>query len=103
MDGTRVSPRGRDRVVAVVGRNATMTTASTANINGPSSCGPRGRPGLLSLAVGPAFDDELMGGGLEPVEGGLGEQRVGHDDQPVRGSLFESKVLPVRCRSTHRS
>ena len=35
------------------------------------------------LAVGLALDDELPRGALQPVDGGLGEQRVGHDGQPL--------------------
>jgi hypothetical protein len=33
---------------------------------------------LLAAPVGLAFDDQLVCGGDEPVDGGLGEQRVGH-------------------------
>ena len=33
---------------------------------------------LLPLAVGLALDDEFVGGALEAVDRGLGEQRVGH-------------------------
>ena len=43
--------------------------------------------GALAAAVGVAFDDELVAGGGEPVDGGLGEQRVGHEREPFnRGS-----------------
>ena len=34
--------------------------------------------GFLAAPVGLAFDDQFVGGGDEPVDGGLGEQRVGH-------------------------
>jgi hypothetical protein len=34
--------------------------------------------GFLAAAVGFAVEDEFVGGGLEPVDGGLGEERVGH-------------------------
>ena len=34
------------------------------------------------MPVGLAVEDEFVGGGLEPVDGGLGEQRVGHQGQP---------------------
>lgn len=37
---------------------------------GPSSACPRLR--LLALSIGLAFDDELVGGVLEPVDGALG-------------------------------
>jgi hypothetical protein len=35
------------------------------------------------LPVGLAVEDELVGGGLEPVDGGLGEERVGHEREPL--------------------
>jgi hypothetical protein len=34
------------------------------------------------VPVGLAVEDEFVGGGLEPVDGRLGEQRVGHQGQP---------------------
>src|SRR5947209_7335291 len=44
--------------------------------------GGGGDGGLLASAVGLAVDDEFVGGGLEPVDGGLGEERVGHEAEP---------------------
>jgi hypothetical protein len=44
-----------------------------------------GRGGALAAAVGVAFDDELVAGGGEPVDGGLGQQRVGHQGEPFAG------------------
>ena len=41
--------------------------------------------GALALAVGVAFDDELVAGGGEPVDGGLGEQLVVHEAEPFIG------------------
>jgi hypothetical protein len=38
---------------------------------------------FLALAVGLAVEDEFVSGGLEPVDGGLGEERVGHDPEPL--------------------
>ena len=38
--------------------------------------------GLLAVPVGLAFDDEFVGGGGEAVDGGLGEERVGHHGEP---------------------
>jgi hypothetical protein len=38
---------------------------------------------LLALAVGLSFDDELPCCAFEPVDGGLGEEWVGHDRQPL--------------------
>ena len=38
---------------------------------------------LLALPVGLAVEDEFVGGGLEPVDGGLGEERVGHLGEPL--------------------
>ena len=35
------------------------------------------------LAVRLAFDDELPGGALQPVDGGLGEEWIGHECQPL--------------------
>src|SRR5580698_6755128 len=40
---------------------------------------------FLAAAVGLAFDDELVGGGGEAVDGGLGEEGVGHHGQPFLG------------------
>ena len=37
---------------------------------------------FLSLAVGLTVEDELVGGGLEPVDRALGEERVGHQSEP---------------------
>src|SRR5438045_8627949 len=38
---------------------------------------------LLPFAVALAIEDELVGGGLEPVDRGLGEERVGHHGEPL--------------------
>jgi MFS family permease len=38
---------------------------------------------LLASAVGLSFDDELPGGALQTIDGGLGEERIGHDRQPL--------------------
>ena len=37
---------------------------------------------FLPAPVGLAVEDELVGGGLEPVDGGLGEQGVSHQGEP---------------------
>jgi hypothetical protein len=42
----------------------------------------------LALAVGLAVEDEFVGGGLEPVDGGLGEERVGHECEPFNWNWF---------------
>src|SRR6266705_6054239 len=42
-----------------------------------------GDGGFLPVPVGLAVDDQFVGGGLEPVGGGGGEQGVGHQGQPV--------------------
>jgi hypothetical protein len=44
-----------------------------------------GDGGLLALPVGLAVEDEFVGGGLEPVDGGLGEEWVGHEAEPLDG------------------
>ena len=41
--------------------------------------------GLLALPVGLAFDDEFVGGRLQSVHRGLGQQWVGHHGQDFRG------------------
>jgi hypothetical protein len=41
-----------------------------------------GDGGFLALSVGLAVEDEFVGGGLESVDGGLGEERVGHETEP---------------------
>src|SRR5215211_2156743 len=44
--------------------------------------------GLLAASVGLAFDDELVGGGDQPVDGRLREEWVGHHRQPlIRGAV----------------
>jgi len=35
------------------------------------------------LPVGLAVEDEFVGGGLEPVDRGLREERVGHESEPL--------------------
>ena len=37
---------------------------------------------LLALSVGLAVEDEFVGGGLESVDGRLGEEGVGHQAEP---------------------
>ena len=39
--------------------------------------------GFLAAAVAVAVEDEFVGGGLEPVDGGLGEEAVGHESEPL--------------------
>ena len=58
-----------------------MMRDSRACINVPSLLGLTG--GLLAAPVGLAFDDELAGAGLQPVDGGLGKQRVGEPAEPL--------------------
>ena len=40
---------------------------------------------FLAAPVGLVFDDQFVGGGGEPVDGGLGEQGVGHHGEPFVG------------------
>ena len=54
----------------------------------------------VSLAVGGALDDEGVGAGGEPVDGGLGEQRVAHQGEPfgrfpVRGDDRAGSAVSV--------
>lgn len=62
-------------------------------------CGPS------STAVGLPFDDEFVAGGHEPVDGGLGQQRVAHDHpngarlEVTRAGLlmpFDDQLVEVR-------
>jgi hypothetical protein len=39
--------------------------------------------GFLAASLGVAFDDELVGGVLEPVDRGLGQEGVGHEGEPL--------------------
>ena len=53
---------------------------------------------FLPLAVGLAFDDQFIGRTLDPVDGGLGQERVGHLSQelarvPVRGDDRRSLAM----------
>jgi hypothetical protein len=43
----------------------------------------RGDGRLLAMPVGLAVEHEFVGGGSEPVDGGLGEQRIGHEPEPL--------------------
>src|SRR5258707_13312039 len=72
--GTRVLPRPRDHLGFAV--------SSWGGCCGSSSWGAGG---ALSFAVGVAFDDELVAGGGEPVDGGLGEELVVHEGGPFVG------------------
>ena len=42
-----------------------------------------GEAGLLALPVGLAVEDEFVGRRLQPVDGGLGEEGVGHLCEPL--------------------
>src|SRR5215510_8702748 len=47
--------------------------------------GPVADGWFLAAPVGLSFDDQFVGGGDEAVDGGLGEQRVGHHREPFFG------------------
>lgn len=49
--------------------------------------GEAGEGGFLSLPVALAFDDEFEGSGLQTVDGGLGQQWVGHHGHHLRRLL----------------
>src|SRR5947199_10381564 len=51
-------------------------------VNGLAA-GVAGDGWFLAAPIGLAFDDEFVCGGGEPVHGGLGQERVGHDAQPL--------------------
>jgi hypothetical protein len=60
--------------------------------------------GFLVSAVGLAVEDEFVGSGMEPVDGGLGEEGVVHLADPLDGSRFEVKTVEAaRWRSTMSS
>jgi hypothetical protein len=54
-------------------------------------CAAGGWP--LAVPVGLAVQDEFPGGGLEPVEGGLGEQSVGHQGQPFNRDWLRFRMM----------
>ena len=62
----------------------------------PGRCRQPGRGGALAAAVGVAFDDKLVAGGGEPVDGGLGQQRVGHEREPLLASRLEVTTVEAR-------
>ncbi len=56
--------------------------------------------GFLAAPVGVSFEDEFVGGGLEPIDGGLGEEWVGHegdalDRVPVAGHDRRCAAVPL--------
>ena len=51
----------------------------------------------LAAAVGVAFDDEFVAGGGEPVDGGLGQQRVGHQTQPFTWKWHTFSGVDLGC------
>lgn len=50
----------------------------------------------MASPVGLAVDDEFVGVGVEPVDGGLGEERVGHLGEHLAG-------IPVRGEDRRRT
>src|SRR5262249_53501984 len=78
-DGTGGLPRLRVHRVAGL-----SMVVSWVGVNGHAGVGV-GVLGFLASAVGVAFDDEFVGGGDESVDGGLGEEGVGHHGQPLGG------------------
>lgn len=57
--------------------------------------------GSLSSPVGLSFDDEFVAGGHESFDGGLGEQRVAHQTDPLRGVRFEGQDRRVLLVAFH--
>lgn len=52
-----------------------------------SGCGPDDEGPSLTVPVGLAVEDEFVGGGPQPPDGGPDEEGVGHLAQPSIGSL----------------
>ena len=63
--------------------------SSAASPAGSGGDGSGVEAGFLAAAVGFAVEDEFVGGGLESVDGGLGQEGFCHLGQPLDG-------LPVR-------
>ena len=59
--------------------------SSAASPAGSGGDGSGVEAGFLAAAVGLAVEDEFVGGGLESVDGGLGQEGVGHLGQPLDG------------------
>jgi hypothetical protein len=53
--------------------------------------------GFLAAAVGLAFDDEFVCCGGESVDSRLGQERVGHDGQPLNWSWHMFVVADFCC------
>ena len=68
---------------AVPGDLAAAVTIFAVVVHGRSGLARAGRASLPPAGL--ALDYELVGGGDEPVDRGLGQQRVGHHGQPFRG------------------
>ncbi len=67
------------------GRSVGWWSSGSASSAGSGGGGSDVEAGFLAAAVGLAVEDEFVGGGLEPVDGGLGEEGVGHLGQPFDG------------------
>jgi hypothetical protein len=75
--GTRLFPvAGREVMVAYEG-----AAGQSDSVGGAVRTGS----GFLALPVGLAFDDEFVGGRLQPVHRGLGQQWIGHHGQDLGG------------------
>ena len=84
-DGTSGSPRPRDHLAGLREHHGVAGAVSST-----------GGGGALAAAVGVAFDDKLVAGGGEPVDGGLGQQRVGHEREPLLASRLEVTTVEAR-------
>ena len=64
------------------GRRCRVGSSGVSASAGSGVDGSGVESGFLPSPVGFAVEDEFVGGGLEPVDGGLGEQGVGHQGEP---------------------
>ena len=57
----------------------------------------------MPAAVGVAFDDQLVAGADEAVDGGLGQERVGHQGQWAASEIPDKRLVVKSCRSLPRA
>lgn len=87
-DGTGVLPRVWDHLIV----SASMAISLLGGVNRRAGAVARR---FLSAPVGLSFDDEFVGGGGEPVDGGLGEQASLIMASHSLGSRFEVSTVEL--------